>query len=176
MYLHAHRSTYTKPYLFLVAAPVGHLQIMIKEVQAQLVNGWLKKIVFHQAEEKIHFRKVYSPTKKQWLPIFLWQAFLIISPSLIGLRWAVERSLSPNLNLCRAPHAEQRSKRWECFASPVFFNNINKVSICFFSDIFEPQWQKSWVIQACPNPSSFLLQHFIKRCLAVAQFLLLRGT
>lgn len=39
-------------YLFLIAGSVGHLQILIQEVQAQLVNWWFKEIVFHEAREK----------------------------------------------------------------------------------------------------------------------------
>lgn len=36
-------------HLFLVAGPVGLFEFLIQEVQAELINGWLKKIIFHQA-------------------------------------------------------------------------------------------------------------------------------
>lgn len=58
-------------------------------------------------------------------------------------------------------------------ASPVFFDHIHKVGISFLPDVLEPQWQQSRLIQAHACPPSLLLQHFIQRCLAVAQLLLL---
>lgn len=42
-------------HLFLIACPVGHLQILIQEVQAQLVNRRFKEVVFHEAKEKRQF-------------------------------------------------------------------------------------------------------------------------
>lgn len=62
------------------------------------------------------------------------------------------------------------------FSLPVFFNDIHKVSICLFSDVFEPQREQSWLIQAHSAPAPFLLQHFIQRGLAVAELLLLGRT
>lgn len=46
------KSIQGKTHLFLIAGPVGHLQIPIQKVQAQLVNRWFEEIVFHQAKEK----------------------------------------------------------------------------------------------------------------------------
>lgn len=42
-------------HLFLIACPVGHLQILIQKVQAQLVNRRFKEVVFHEAKEKRQF-------------------------------------------------------------------------------------------------------------------------
>lgn len=39
-------------HLFLIARPVGHLQILIQEVQAQLADRWFKEVVLHEAREK----------------------------------------------------------------------------------------------------------------------------
>lgn len=62
------------------------------------------------------------------------------------------------------------------FSLPVFFNHIHKVSICLFSDVFEPQRKESGLIQTHSTPSSFLLQHFIKRGLTIAELFFLWRT
>lgn len=62
------------------------------------------------------------------------------------------------------------------FSLPVFFNHIHKVSICLFSDVFEPQRKESGLIQTHSTPSSLLLQHFIKRGLTIAELFFLWRT
>lgn len=62
------------------------------------------------------------------------------------------------------------------FSLPVLFNHIHKVGICLFSDVFEPQREEGRLIQTHSPPSSFLLQHFIKWGLTVAQLFFLWRT
>lgn len=38
-----------RTYLFLVAGSVGSLQLLVQEVQAELIDGRLEEIIFHQA-------------------------------------------------------------------------------------------------------------------------------
>lgn len=38
-----------RTYLFLVAGSVGLLQLLVQEVQAELTDGRLEEIIFHQA-------------------------------------------------------------------------------------------------------------------------------
>lgn len=54
-------------YLFLVARPVGHLQILIQEVEAQLVNRWFKEVIFHEAGER-------RQNQHQFVQLYLFQA------------------------------------------------------------------------------------------------------
>lgn len=62
------------------------------------------------------------------------------------------------------------------FSLPVFFNHIHKVGICLFPDVFEPQGEQGWLVQADAAPAPLLLQHLVQRGLAVAQLLLLGRT
>lgn len=47
-------------HLFLIARPVGHLQILIQEVQAQLVNRRFKEVVLHEAKEKRQYQHQFT--------------------------------------------------------------------------------------------------------------------
>lgn len=49
---HRQKPMPVETHLFLVACPVGHLQILIQEVEAQLVNRRFKEVIFHEAEER----------------------------------------------------------------------------------------------------------------------------
>lgn len=54
-------------HLFLVACPVGHLQILIQEVEAQLVNRRFKEVIFYEAEER-------RQNQHQFVQLYLLQA------------------------------------------------------------------------------------------------------
>lgn len=57
---HTHTHTYTHTNLFLVADPVGRLQALLQEGQAQFVYGWFVEVILHKTV------KSTESSQKKW--------------------------------------------------------------------------------------------------------------
>ena len=80
-----------RTYLFLVTGSVGSLQLRIQEVQAELIDGWLEEIIFHQARR----HNQHTPSTSR---ISLRCLSLSTSPKL-PLKATARRVLSPSADL-----------------------------------------------------------------------------
>lgn len=60
-------------HLFLIARPVGHLQILIQEVQAQLTDRRFKEVVLHEAREKTDGVSTTESSCRATIPWLCWQ-------------------------------------------------------------------------------------------------------